>query len=300
MSTLFGDEIPIEPSPKELQKARVEQAALRIVERFRLGDLPQALAPVFLKTDGSPCDSWSWTNRLLVALNGYNDARTYLDWQRVGRNVKKGEKAFYILEPVKRKGERENAETGEKEQYMFCAGFKPGARFGYEQTEGADIGRENDEHNRQFVEALPLVDVARAWDLKIGTYNGRKGGALGYYKYGTAIAMGVENLSTWAHELVHAADDKLGTLAYFNKSGKVAAEVVAEFGGALLLTLIGKPHDADLGGCYEYLRSWVSANDKSVERACMTLLDRICKCVDLILTTANELAAAPVVLAGAA
>ena len=57
---------------------------------------------------------------------------------------------------------------------------------------------------------------------------------------------GVQNLSTWAHELIHAADDRLGKLG----KCKVNNEVVAELGGAVLLQCLGKPVEADLGGAW--------------------------------------------------
>ena len=120
---------------KARNKARVDHATRAIVTRFEAGDLPKALAPVFIHRDnGAPCESWSWRNRLLTALEGFDDARTFLDWKRIGRNVKKGEHAFYILEPVRRTFKETDKESGEETTRTICRGFKPGARFGYEQT----------------------------------------------------------------------------------------------------------------------------------------------------------------------
>ncbi len=115
---------------------KAESVATRIVEQFQAGNIPKALAQVFIRRkDNIPCRSWSWTNQLLTALSGFDDARTYLDWQSVGRQVRKGERAFSILEPVKRKVERTDKETGETVEGMAVVGFKSGARFGLEQTD---------------------------------------------------------------------------------------------------------------------------------------------------------------------
>ena len=45
---------------------------------------------------------------------------------------------------------------------------------------------------------------------------------------GASIALGVENLSTWAHEFIHAADDRLGHLTENGQHWR--AEAVAELG----------------------------------------------------------------------
>ncbi|MFH1110706.1 MAG: ArdC family protein [Planctomycetota bacterium] len=79
-------------------KSRVESCTRAIVERFERGDLPTALAPVFIRRKADvPCRKWSWRNQLLTALAGFDDARTYLQWKEAGRHVKAGEHAFYIL-----------------------------------------------------------------------------------------------------------------------------------------------------------------------------------------------------------
>ena len=57
---------------------KAESAATRILEAFRTGNLPEALAPIFIRRkDNLPCREWSWSNQLLVALSGHSDARGY-------------------------------------------------------------------------------------------------------------------------------------------------------------------------------------------------------------------------------
>ena len=193
------------------------------------------------------------------------------------------------MEPVTVKKTETDRETGEERDTYRAVGFKAGARFGYEQTDGDELpGRED---ARRFIDALPLVEVARAWGLTVGTFNGQGARYHGYYRHGQAIALGVENLSTWAHELVHAADDRCGTIE--KKSGQVLSnEVVAELGGAVLLTCIGEPSGADVGGAWEYVKAYCDKHDKKPVRVCMQLLNRVCESVALILRTADELASA--------
>ena len=144
------------------QTQRVENATRAIVERFERGDLPAALAPIFITRSADiPCRRWSWSNQILTAIEGYDDARTFRDWQKVGRCVRKGEKGFYILCPITRTATRKDETTGEDVKRTWCAGFKPGARFGYEQTDGEPLPER--EAEREFLDALPMVEVARSW-----------------------------------------------------------------------------------------------------------------------------------------
>ncbi|MGB2988019.1 MAG: hypothetical protein WBE26_19290 [Phycisphaerae bacterium] len=196
--------------------------------------------------------------------------------------MKKGARAFHILAPchVKRKTTDDDGSETEK---VVLVGFRSVPVFCYEDTDGAELP--DRAADGQFADALPLVDVARAWGLKVGTYNGERARHLGYYRHGQSIALGVENLATWAHELVHAADDRCGTIV--KRSGQVPSnEIVAELGGAVVLHIIGKPSDADLGGCWDYVQRF---NAKHPITACQRLLKRTCAAVALILDTADEL-----------
>ena len=136
-----------------------------------------------------------------------------------------------------------------------------------------------------------FVAVARQWGLSVRSYNGRPGSALGRYRRGESIAIGVENVCTWAHELVHAADDRLGELKERGQHWR--SETVAELGGAVLLCCIGQDHDADLGGCWQYIESYARENKKDPASAAMIVLNRLCKAVALILETADTLASKP-------
>jgi hypothetical protein len=268
---------------------KAEHAAGRILDAFKSGDLPKALAPVFIhRKDNVPCRQWSWSNQLLTALAGFSDARSYRQWQAVGRQVKKGEKSFHILEPCPRTFTKKNAETGAEEKITIVRSFKAGPRFGADQTEGEPLPGP-DPKVMAWLESLPLRSVAESWGLSVDAFNGATARYLGYYRHGQAIALGVENQSTWAHELVHAADDQAGTIskAY---GQQVDNEVVAELGGAILLEILGHEVEADRGGCWAYVQRYASEAKREPVSVCMALLKRTCDCVALILDTAEGLA----------
>ena len=145
------------------------------------------------------------------------------------------------------------------------------------------------------MESLPFIDVAKEWDIQVDAFSHHDGDPLGYYRYASngnkAVLLSTENLSTWTHELIHAADHRLTNL----KGEKWHREVVAELGGAVLLELLGRSHDADLGGAFSYIQSYASNAKKDTVKACIEVLDRTCNCVKLVLDTAEQLqvAAAP-------
>lgn len=273
---------------------QAESCAKRILEAFESGRIPQAIAPVFIqRNDDIPCRKWSWSNQLITALSGFDDARGFRQWLDSGRAVRKGEKAIYILAPIT-KTLTETSDNGEERSRVAIVGFKAIPVFGLEQTDIVDAETwakrtELDRKAAQFIDELPLIDVARAWGLTIKAYSGRSGGALGWFKPGAnAIALGVENLSTWAHELIHAADHRLGSLK--ERGQHWLSETVAELGGAILLHAAGYEREADIGGAWNYIQHYARENEVEPIKACTTALDRACKAVALILESAETLA----------
>jgi len=218
-------------------------------------------------------------------MHGESDARGFRQWQEVGRHVNKGEKAMHILAPIVKKVETTD-ENGEPTTQARIVGFKTAAVFGKSQTEGEAVP-DGDPGAERWIETLPLIDVARSWGLNVETYNGGRGVALGKYRHGKGIALGTENLSTWAHELIHAADDRLGRL---NEKGQHwRAEAVAELGGAILLYCLGREDEADTGGAWQYISRYCQDAGKQPVNVCMQVLSRTAEAVALILDTAEQL-----------
>jgi antirestriction protein ArdC len=260
---------------------KVQEVTQRILEAFESGALPAALAQTFLMLPDSPCARWSITNRMIVALRGYGDARGFRQWQAVGRSVRKGERAFYIFGPLMVKAKKADPRRGIEVGDMVCIGFTALPVFGYEQTEGEPLAHERE--HRSFIDELPLLSVARSWGLDVGT--SARPGTLGTYRPGQRIDLAVHNLSTWAHELVHAADDRLGSL---DLGERINGEIVAELGSAVLLECLGRTEESDRGGAYEYLQRQCALDGRDLLSACIALVERVHACVQLLLDTARE------------
>lgn len=262
----------------------VNDTLSRIVDSFENGNIPAAMAQTFVTGAAERhCATYSFMNRIIVMLNGYSDAMGYGQWKKIDRHVKKGEKGFAILAPIIKGGSKRkvNPATGvvEEKDSGYCIGFKAVKVFGLEQTDGKPI--ENGEQAQKFLDSLPLMEVAEAWGIKVEAYNGESRRAYGmYFPVAQKIALGTQNLSTWAHELAHAADDRLGNL---EGDKRWVSEVAAELAGAVLLESIGKPESSDRGGCWEYISKYATNAGVQPIDACRMVIGRVGKIVELIL-----------------
>jgi hypothetical protein len=275
----------VEDSEMKLSE-KAQEVAEDMLRAFESGQVPKAMAQVFIRHEYPfPAQQWSWANRLLVALRGHYDARGYRQWQAAGRQVKKGERACHILVPRTMRVKEDDEERGLREGDIVVTGFLAAAVFGLDQTEGEPLPHMESE--APFLDSLPMVEVARSWGLEVSTFDARGGNKLGFYKYGDRIGLGVRNLSTWAHELVHAADDRMGTLTR-QPGQQLDNEVVAELGGAILLECLGHEEESDRGGAFEYLRQYAEKHERKLISVCTELLERTCACISLILEASAD------------
>jgi hypothetical protein len=263
---------------------KIQAIARDLLSAFETGALPAALAQVFIRRNiDVPSKYWTWTNRTIGILRGHVYAAGFRQWEQFGRHVRKGERCFYILAPKLRKEEAE--EEGESSEQRVLVGYQPVAVFGYLQTEGDPLPGAEDEP--AFIDALPLVSVARAWGLAVGTYAiADNPKALGYFAPGLGIALATENLAVWAHELVHAADHRLGT----HTGRGLGSEVVAQLGASILLSCLGHAEGSDPGGTYAYIEAFCKKEGRKVLSVCTELLERTCQCVACLLDEAQRLA----------
>lgn len=286
-----------------------QQLGEKLIEQFKTPlALPKALAQIFVTgVRGRHADNYSWANQLIVALSGYSDSAGYGQWKDMGRQVCKGETGFWIFKPYLKTITDRDKDSGEERRIQIPIGFGSVKVFGLEQTDVVNEElwakhRPDDGHIREFLDGLPLKNVAEEWGLKLTVYNGKDGKPLGWYRPSSrAIALGVENVATFAHELIHAADDKLGNLKPTNdRAIRQKEEIVAELGGAILLMAMGFEKEADLGGAWNYINSWSGAegDHEKLVRACNSILNRTCKCVALVLETAGLWEKPSVPLAG--
>jgi hypothetical protein len=140
---------------------KAKQAALEIIEACRYPPtLIDHLARLVSrkKRSGVVSDTWSYRNQLIVLLRGHSEARGFKPWAEVGRTVRKGQKAFYIMAPVLKK-KNEESEGGTKipkgkkakqkktDDGKVLVGYRAVPVFGLEQTEPAEEWKEEKKYH---------------------------------------------------------------------------------------------------------------------------------------------------------
>jgi len=262
---------------------KASAALSKIVQLFSTSELHRTVATVYIQTAGKPCEGWSLGNLLLMLAAGTSDGRTYAAWQRAGRYVKKGVKAFYILEPcfVTKVKTDETGEPvlskGKPVTYQVLVGFRPSPRFRYEDTEGEPL--------QEYLpkQMPPLANVAQKWGVQVRYANTTRG-EQGYFEPGTnSIVLCVEDPSTFFHELAHKAHSKIEELKPVQDPEQ---ETIAELAACTLADMYGYDVKAS---SYEYIVHYArSHSPEQVGRLCMRVLDKVKKVLDIILAANAE------------
>lgn len=252
---------------------RAKSQLARIVELFSTKELPDTLAKSYLEPTGTPSDKWSLGNRLIMAMEQTHDARGYRQWMQVGRHVKKGAKAIYILAPRVMTAVEKDEKTGEKTTRRFVAGFVGVPVFRYEDTDGAEL-----RHVKNAPRTLPpLADVAKHWGINVRFDATRHGEFGSFSKTDSEIRLCTDEVSTFFHELAHAAHSRIEEL----KPGQDATqEIVAQLVACTLARSYG--YDAD-GYTYGYIAHYAGGGDpETIGKSCYRVIGTVEKILELI------------------
>ena len=229
---------------------RVKEAIDTLLKMFNEDNLEKVARAVFRGSGDIPSDKWSFLNRVLMYARDTEDARGFKQWQDVGRHVKKGSRAFYILGPVlKNITEEKPQESGHiaRNEKKILAGFRAIPVFRLEDTEGAPIITEEYKVN------IPCVFNGIIQELGLKVVPSRFCG-VAYGSYNLAnneIKLSSPDIEVFLHELSHAVDDRLNGL----KPGqRKEQEVTAEFSAAVIGYLMG--YKIPLGNMKEYIESY--------------------------------------------
>lgn len=262
-----------------------QQAVInQVVADFESGKVAEVCAMATFEIPGDmPAAKWTLSNRWLAYLTtGSMDARTFNQWKKVSRFVKRGERAGMIWRPIIVPVKDED---GKPTNETKCVGFKPVSVFGLSQTDGADV----DYQEPNIRPDLPLLDVAKALNVNVRAdwFDG-----LGYGSCkvdGSAITLNTDSAKVFFHELAHAAHAKL-TDGKTLKGGQDAyQEIVAEFVAEVLRRIVN-PNDVDTSGnSYRYIKHYADGQGWDIGDACVKVLRDAGKIVELVLKTADEI-----------
>ena len=254
------------------EKAKV--CLQRIVDLFKEGNIPKALAVATIPPQSNiPSAKWSISNRVLQFLADTSDARGFRQWQQAGRKVKKGAKAFHILGPSTRTI-KETDDNDRENEKVVVTGFHAIAVFRAEDTDGEPLPYEP-------ANPPPLANVAGEFGLSV-SYQTFASRYYGYYQGGSKrIVLATHSAQVFFHELAHAAHERVeGDL----KGGQVPSqEIIAELTAATLANLYCP--ETNLGFSYEYVKAYAKKSKKSIERACLAVINTVGKVLEEILNT---------------
>jgi len=213
---------------------------------------------------------------LTLFISGTQDARGYRQWREVGRHVKKGAKAIYILAPLLRK----KADKEDKTEDYYLIGFISVPVFRVEDTEGEPLDYQKIEFD------FPLMDRAKEWGLDILAVSG---GQDYYGAYtGKEIRMATQEEIVFFHELAHHSHKLvLGQL----KGGQDwKQEIVAELSAQALCYLYGAKPETHLGNTYNYIERYAKESQPPMTpiTACLQVLGEVEQVLSLIIKGGGE------------
>lgn len=226
---------------------------------------------VFLTPYSAPARKWSLFNFGLMRSQHTGDARGFKQWQIVGRKVKKGARAIYILAPMTKKiTDKKNPD----EEKTIVVGFRSIPVFRYEDTEGEALADLPDLAALDAEkESLPLYDVCERLGVAV-SYAPSPGDYRGYYApIEKEIVLSTDAEQTFFHELSHAIDAELnGGLAKPGSKDSDFDEIVAELSACFLASLYGR-QPANLAKTKVYVSHF--SGKKHVGQEVARALDRV-------------------------
>ena len=255
------------------EKAKIELE--KIIELFSSKELTTTVSASYLEPTGKPSDKWTLANKIFMVMANTMDARGYIQWTKVGRYVKKGAKAFYILGPTIKKIKDEKTD----EERSVLTGFHCIPVFRYEDTDGKELELVKSKPK----EPIPLIEVADKWGVEV-LFDGSSHGEEGSFNSGNnQIRICVDDpAGVFFHELAHKAHSRLEPL----KGGQdPEQEAIAQ----LTACVLGRMYGYDLDNeSYKYISVYSqNKTPESVGRMCCKVINKVGKVLDEILGNAD-------------
>ena len=252
-------------------RERASDELEKIIRLFSTTQLPDLCAKALINVPERPSSKWSFGNQILMLISGTSDARGYRQWVDVGRHVRQGSKAFYILGPAFIKKPLDETDP-DGDEIDVLVGFRAIPVFRYEDTEGAELPTYKPRA------PPPLIEVAERFGMRVN-YMRLSAGVYGYTDYERKIiGLATESWDVFWHELAHTIHRSFEPKT--SHGHEPEAETIAQLVAATLSRIYGKPADSF---SWTYIASQAqTCSPQQVGRLCMRVLDRARKVLELI------------------
>jgi hypothetical protein len=251
---------------------RTKEVLSGILESFKTGDIPDAIALASYPKFQVPSNTWSLMNRTLMLISGTDDARGWRQWQQAKRFIKQGAKAIYILVPYVTK--TLDKKTGETNYAL--KGFVPRPVFKVQDTDGETL-----DYQELELPDFPLMERAVEWGITVKAVPGNYSYQGSYSPRLREIQLATKAESVFFHELAHVAHEKIkGKLQPWQEPFQ---EIVAELAATALCKLVGKDPRDSLGNSYQYIEAYAEEVEITALTACLKVMSETEKVINLIL-----------------
>lgn len=215
---------------------------------------------------------YSYNNVLLIMAQKPNASLVagFKKWKGMNRNVKKGEKAIYILAPSMKKMTVEDKETGIRHEKNCIVWFRPVTVFDISQTEGEDLPSiQVNELHGDVNEYETIMEQLKSMATVPVEYEDIKG-AKGYCS-AEKIALNkgmseLQTVKTMIHELAH---NLLGHIE--SHATRDEKEVQAEGTAYVVAQAIGLDTSEYSFG---YVAGWASEQDENVLKSTLQSIQK--------------------------
>lgn len=267
-------------------KREARRCEKRQADRERLASAVESL----METDGwarwnttrRAFRRYSFNNQLLIALQKPDATRItgYKSWEKVGRKVKRGEKAIRILAPRTFVKDVEKPDGGTKtERHLY---FVSVPVFDVDQTEGEDLPTITKPirgaSHAEYVETLIAFAGTLGFTVEVRPVEGSASGFCDPIRRLIVVDASLEpnsQLSVLVHEVAHG----LGGITYKAYS-REDAEVIVEAAAWLVCGSLGLDTSASSIG---YIASWCRGQSTEQLRTHAATIDKIARQIETAL-----------------
>lgn len=239
--------------------------------------LEDTVTKTFIDQTIKPSNNWSFSNRMLMTVQGTQDARGFRQWQKIGRNPLDWQKQITILAPRIKKIHDEKKD----EDRTIIIGFTTIGLYAIENTYGKKL-----EDPNETLKLPSLHQVAEHWGINV-RYE-KINGEWGHFSPGeNEIVLGTEDQNTFFHELAHLAHQKIDGKLSNEKERYAEQEAIAQLSASVLSRMFGIKMD---NYTFEYIQMYTKEHKQNeVARMCMRVAEKTSKVLDLIMTTKKEI-----------